>query len=749
MVKRKMSMRVKVLSVLAISVGMAYAASADDQVNQVNARLDSLSDYASSTLMGKDDKPVSASGDLAMRLKNFNFFEPANLQHGDKERTVGDGLLNVSLSAIPSSFANAWANLSLPFDYSGYFTNVLGTTPNNAGYNNAQQVPYEHNTDYVSTTANENLTAGIDLRGFGMGAMVRAGGVIWTNFSPLTIFERETSPRFPSQYELFEEEKTVSTYYKEKTYKPVKEGGRAFWTNRSFGGLSMDAYTLPDGFNGQLLFSQPKTIDLGTRDGLRMLGGQPGQLEMKGNLDYDGDVLGARLAKEKVFSDVMMGVNYVGVMYDNDIVYQPEFFDDFVAQKKDPYLINTHVVSLDFRGNLNPNFFMMFDLAMSIDDSTKFYKMDTTVHGNLTSWEQDRDSSKTSTPNVGFYAKLQDKHWIPITAEMVYLPKDFYSPYSISDPSRFQSWRKDEFHLGEGTFRYDPNLVGINLKFEPEFNRGRFDVQYGVHSQVEKGTDVVLFKYDLNGRDMWESTNSWTKFSPNFNMDSGNTDAQSRYVPRVGVLTPQSKFYRQKGGLYGGTWETWESYVPYQNVNQILADSVPEHVKWSSVVTVDAAYDISNWFNSDRNIMLAAYATLSGVSTSFTPIAYSSSQQDMLLWSTFILSEPAISITPTLHALGILGYENWRGSQAYTATTLLDRVLTTDPTVGIAGTSITTYQLAPINYTDYAIGFGFDWDFAPRAGLHFRYKYATHNDEAVSANNWKASIVQAETKVWF
>jgi hypothetical protein len=47
------------------------------------------------------------------------------------------------------------------------------------------------------------------------------------------------------------------------------------------------------------------------------------------------------------------------------------------------------------------------------------------------------------------------------------------------------------------------------------------------------------------------------------------------------------------------------------------------------------------------------------------------------------------------------------------------------------------------------LGAGFDWDFAPRAGLHVRYKYATHKDETNPLNNWKAHMVNAETKVWF
>ena len=56
---------------------------------------------------------------------------------------------------------------------------------------------------------------------------------------------------------------------------------------------------------------------------------------------------------------------------------------------------------------------------------------------------------------------------------------------------------------------------------------------------------------------------------------------------------------------------------------------------------------------------------------------------------------------------------------------------------------------APINYRDFAIGLGFDWDFADRVGLHFRYKFMTHSDETVSDNDWHSHYIAAEAKAWF
>mgnify|MGYP003547188737 FL=1 len=59
------------------------------------------------------------------------------------------------------------------------------------------------------------------------------------------------------------------------------------------------------------------------------------------------------------------------------------------------------------------------------------------------------------------------------------------------------------------------------------------------------------------------------------------------------------------------------------------------------------------------------------------------------------------------------------------------------------------FRKAPINYLETALGLGFDWNFADRAGIHFRYKWATHSDETEPDNDWTGHYITAETKVWF
>jgi len=760
-------MKKSILLCLAFLVSLVFAETPAEQIQRINSNLDSLGEYASSSVIGKDDAPVAVSGDMTVRLKHFDFFRSSPLQYNDKMRTSAMSALNAAIVVSPASYLTVFSNLYLPFDFSGYFTNQQAVVPNKLEYNTGERVLYMHSTDYYGVAVSENMLIGMEMRGGYFGAKLLMGGVIWTNQSPLSIWERETMVRFASQYETFEEEKVVSQYYKEKSFKPVKEGGRAFWTNRSFGGFMFELDPLPFGFKGQLLISQPNDVDIGSRDGLRAYGGLTGELELTGTYDMRGDLYAGRFSKEGFAgTDIVAGLNYVGVTYDPALVYESPISNStpgnsayYNQADSSVRFANNRVFSFDVKGNITPKIYLALDLALAWDDSL-IYK-NPNCYGSVMCFDKNDYSTESSKPAFGVYAKLQDKHWEPITLEMIYLPKDFYSPYSMANPSRYPSWRKDDFYVGAGTFRYSPNLMGANIKLEPEFNRGRFDIQYGIHKQVEKGADIINFKYNLNGRAMWESSNSWTKYKPFFLADSGIASPNdkdfynSRYITRVAGEYNKGKLVNQTGGVRGGTWELWESFTPYESDLEAKSLDMPMNEKWNTSVAIDMGYDIGHWFNTDRNIMLQLYTALSGVSTSFAPIAYSEKQSDMLMWNWFVQSEPAVAITPTLHGLLILGFEMFRAQNAYAVLTggeIKDGPVKSgyNPLYNYStSVGLYDYMYAPINILQTALGFGLDWNFAARAGVHFRYKYMTHSDEAISKNDWKAHYVQAETKVWF
>lgn len=750
-------MRKPVSSILLAScLGAAWALPPQLQLDSLHAAMDTMSNNMESTLLGKDDLPLAVSGYMAFRLKNFQYSEPSPWVKDDRARTAVDATLNVNVVAMPNSYITLFTNLSFPFDMTGTYTNNLAKNPTNAPSND-ERVLYDHSTDYYSSTLNEEFNVGVDIRAGVFGAYVTAGGVIWANASPLTMWERETMARFSWQYELYEDEKTVSTYYKEKSFKPVKEGGRAFWTNRSFGGVFGNVYQLPANMKAQFLVSQPMDADMGTRDGLRMYGGQPGELEMIGTYDLRGSVYHGRIAKEKIADNLTVGLNYLGVVYDDGTVYEPEFRHQWVVLSDfgTPLLLNNHVGSIDIKGNVTPKLFLMTDIALNAVDSSIFYQSGQTKEYS----DQDRKSGfsaagkteKWSNPEVGVYLKAQSKHiegW-PLTIEAAYFSQNFYSPYAITNPSRFPGWRKDEAYLNGGSLRYSSNLTGVNLKLEPTFNRGYFDLQYGQHRQVVEGKDVIVFNYRLNGRNMWESSNSWTKHKPLFVADSGNYSGPA-YVNRAGIeMNPGEgvKQYRQRGGLYGGTWELWESFAAYDNAGQIQEENVPMHAKWESYFSFMGGYDIGHWFRTDRNIMMTALVALSGVSNSFAPLAVNEKSFDMLLWSFYGQFEPTIAITTKFHMVGILGLETFRSDKAYLAESISSTVGQSSEYKSQVNTFL--YKKAPINYRETALGLGFDWDFADRVGLHVRYKYMTHSDETVSVNDWHSHYISAETKAWF
>ena len=722
-----------------------------DQIAAIENSTDALAENAESTLMGKDDLPVAVSGYMAFRLKNFHYSEASAWTRDDMARTQVDALLNMSIIAMPNSYMTLWTNLALPFDLTGIYSNGLGKRPTNSPTYD-ERVLFDHSTDYYTATVNEEMNVGVDIRAGVFGAYVTAGGVIWMNSSPLTIWERETNPRFAWSYETYEDEKTVSTYYKEKSFKPVKEGGRAFWTNRSFGGIFANVYQLPFDLKAQFLLSQPMDADIGTRDGTRLYGGQPGELETYGLHDMRGNVYHARIAKEKIAENMTLGLNYVGVVFDEGIVYEEEFSKQWAKSAfGNPLILNTHVASIDVKGNITPKLYLVADVAMSITDSLKYYEAEGAAGHSGFKYEKGSYDESIATPQVGVYVKAQSKYiegW-PMTIEGIFLQKDFYSPYSQSNPSRFLTWRRDEMYLNGGSMRYSPNMAGINLKVEPQFNRGYVDFQYGQHRQIEEGQDVVLFNYRLNGRNMWESTNSWTRYKPLFVADSGNGSGAGGYIPRAGIGTESGdgvKMYRQQGGLYGGTWELWESFVAYDDVGQITEGVIPSHAKWSSYFSVMGGYNIAPWFGTDRDIMMTGYAALSGVSTSFAPIAYSEKQSDMLMWSFFGQFEPAVAVFPKFHMVGILGLETFRAENAFAATSYKNGA---DKSSLNKYINSYVYQKAPINVLETAIGAGFDWDLTDRAGLHVRYKWMTHSDETKSENDWHSHYISAETKVWF
>ena len=107
-----------------LALGLLAAASwavetPEEQLERVDARMDSLAEYAASTVVGKDDRPVAISGDMTIRLKHFDYYESSDLQMNDRQRTLIQSALNVGIVVSPSSFLTVtvflvWSTVTVP-----------------------------------------------------------------------------------------------------------------------------------------------------------------------------------------------------------------------------------------------------------------------------------------------------------------------------------------------------------------------------------------------------------------------------------------------------------------------------------------------------------------------------------------------------------------------------------------------------------------------------------------------------------
>ena len=118
-------MRKHLKSFSLIAFGLAATASwaapmTAAKLDSLNERLDSLEAYAGSTVVGKDDNPVAVSGDIAIRFKNFDYYEYSDLQKDDRVRTKVEAAATVGVVVSPASYLTVFTNLYLPFDFSGY-----------------------------------------------------------------------------------------------------------------------------------------------------------------------------------------------------------------------------------------------------------------------------------------------------------------------------------------------------------------------------------------------------------------------------------------------------------------------------------------------------------------------------------------------------------------------------------------------------------------------------------------------------
>ncbi len=750
----------------------AAAVTAPDSGMDFNA----LDARVQGALLFGGSSPVSFSGEARLKIQEHFLTDRPSFMATDQSWTAAgyegnESMLRVGMVVRPNRNAVLWSKIGFQNTLPGNFLNV---GPGNDGYTRAQE---RHDKTETSANIHEDMAAGLAIRTVPASAWLRMGNVIWTEASPLTIWKAQ--PRtFAWEYLPYEVEQPVSRYYEYNLARGEKTG-RAAWNKKPFNGLELRSIHLPGNLQFGLLYGTFERFDNFERE----------YIDFSGDLAYSGDnteakgrgigdshrhLFHARVAIEKLFNSLTLGYNAMVLDYKPDVALTTGFRNIFgfnsVRAARDSsgalfqyylgggFVKEPQVHSLDLRGNIGESFEIHSDVALGF--------LDTTYHrfGVDSAFKDENDPTtkyytafhRTETKRTDYvpalFTKLRYKAPISVQADMAWIPKGFYSPFSFAAPA-------DAFYpfganmVGGGKFvargegsPYIQNMGGMQLSLHANPGYGHFRVAYGQHFQLEKARDLIFFPYRLNGQDMssffQSSYNRWGNHLIDHSLDA-------KYRKRIGDETYRTTEYLNPlgpdaGGMRTDYLSTYEGFVPYENAAQAEAavtnpattsiytrsPNIPEHRKWTFNLELDASKDVGPLVGYGRELFLGGYAALNGVSQDFRALAFS--DDDMMLWGAYVRIEPAIAITEKLYLLALGGFETWRAEKAY-----MD-----DPVTQVVG-------LVPLEYNDYAAGIGFDWEFGARIGLHARYKWFKHVDENFTDNNWTGRIMSAEIKTWF
>lgn len=490
------------------------------------------------------------------------------------------------------------------------------------------------------------------------------------------------------------------------------------------------------------------------------------------------------------------------------------------AQYVNNYYVEPKVASIDMRRNIPGGINFHVDFAMSKADSTFFkvegakstdttaasknallkYRADQQVKaGEVEQWQE---IGKTSTGWVpGVYTTVSyPMPWLDAELRTVYFPKKFQSVGSIVNPMdgifpyEANMTGAGKFAGADNGTAYASNLMGSNLIVKIPVPRGHAKVSWGLHAQVEEGNDMIYFPWRQNGN-AFNSTlaSCYTQYDFGLLDDYLKKGATSplRQTRRLGeefFTTSNGKrnSYAPNIGAVGGARGTfmsaYEGFAAYKLdkswgklstaadtalwntqagavIENAATGALPQSKKFTQNFSLDGSYEISRLWAGKRSLFLGGYAAFNSV-TKDNRVgipAFGSDDDNVLLMGRNLRFEPVFQVTPKFYVVGLIGNEVWKSNYgvAYIdASTGLSPVADEEWN---ASTNPENLVSAPIDYSDWIYGLGFDWDMAARVGLHVRCQYFTHEDKGISKevptakgiNDYQAWLTTAEVKMWF
>ena len=438
--------------------------------------------------------------------------------------------------------------------------------------------------------------------------------------------------------------------------------------------------------------------------------------------------------------------------------------------------------------------------------------------------------TKPGNPKFAAYASIESEYGIPVKLDLAYIHPKFYSPWSfVSYNDAFMPFSSNMVGAGKFMGRgegspYVQNMTGAQVTINPDIGYGHFRMAYGYHFQIEESRDFLYMPFRLHGADMhtfFES--SYTRWGNDYIYTS--TDARNKFYPHLGDESyvigggkKKAPFITDKisqpflslgsgpqsGGITSDFLSLYEGFMAFESVEQAEANvkeatdlrteakNIPKNIKSTFNLELDAAYDIADLVSSPKDILVGLYASLNGVNKGHAPFQLG---DDAMLTSFYFRIEPAVAVTKSFYVLGLFGFENWKTSQSYMWIPKLfnmrkplasdeefagdtDAFLTAKAEYDEAkdiydenedGKQWGTTVNVPIDYRDFAYGFGFDWDFSPRVGLHGRMKWFSRVDEGLNSkkdeieklledndsplsapdHDFDGWILSGEIKMWF
>lgn len=941
----------------AIALGAALQAAAtepatigetavSEKIDSILQNTDKLDGMVRRSIVNGGSKPVSFAGEADAKFVASSHLVAPQWMLGDKTEFKNSNVtLRMAMVAKPHRNLTLWSKLAFNNALLGYPTAAKNASMGNMTDDDSGQAAYTVGNDVGDKRGAilyEDMCVGMIMSAGPVSFNFKAGGVLWNEMSPLTVWK--TQPRmFGWDYLPYELEQSTAMFYDYATVKGFKEG-RAAWNKKPFQGLQLESIDLPwnlylntlygfyEGYNKNNPWQIPidKTNELQYTDskatevpGTPWAGGVPRTSATKGFGISDNyrPVWFLRLAKGELPGGVTVGLNWFQYIMDKDYPKQWSNRNGYSLTVDDAkvimttaltdskvdsglryinnYYIEPRVASMDFRRNIPGGLSFHIDVGASYVDtawfktgpaqngssSTSRFKqytrneLDTIVVGTrktapnredtaifqreMVKYRPEfREAAATANPwdeigrtNSGWkpavYASISYPFpWFELEVRSMYADKEFHSgastigpingifPYesNLTGPGKFAG-------VDNGT-SYSSNLTGSNLIVKIPVPRGHARVSLGLHSQIEKGDDIVYFPWRQNGASFNATMHSdYTRYGlgllDDYLRTGPSTVASSRMIRRLGdemyfrptMRNPYAPTPGYGGGMRADYMAVYEGYAAYKlteswkhpyvtfagrdssmyvraigprptdaallpkwsadsisalaqfksdSVNflvdstkwmaengevyrQILANQDSgqfraQHKKATQNFSVDLSYEISRLWEGKRSLFLAGYAAFNSVTNGpGSGIPAFKPGKDVLLVGRNLRFEPVFQLTPRFYIIGLVSQETWQSDYGVAMIDTTGMAPGEDDDWLISEGGLKNLRRAPIDYTDWIYGLGFDWDIAPRVSFHVRGQYFTHEDAGISVdlpsaagrNDYRAWLGSTEMKMWF